>query len=143
MIVDEAHHGRNPGTLTQSMLEGLGRLGESVLFLTATPIQLRIGDLFSLLNALRPAEFMEAEVLERTLQSHRGILEAHHLIRSRPTSLDEVRKMLLDTLFDTASSEWSPTGLRDLYSRIVDGTSWIDPAATIHRVLGIGNWGCD
>jgi len=56
-IVDEAHHGRNPGTHTADMLQDIARMSGAALFLTATPLHLGTRDLFTLLNALRPTEF--------------------------------------------------------------------------------------
>lgn len=37
VIVDEAHHGRNPETQTSEMLRQLGQIGDCVVLLTATP----------------------------------------------------------------------------------------------------------
>jgi len=83
VVVDEAHHARNPETQTSEMLRDLGSLGDCVLLLTATPLHLGSRDLFTLLNALRPVEFRDASVFERDLHHHRGVIEAGSLVRSR------------------------------------------------------------
>lgn len=83
VIVDEAHHARNPETQTSQMLRELGQLGDCVVLLTATPLHLGSRDLFTLLNALRPAEFRDAEVFDRDLRQYAGIHEAGALIRTR------------------------------------------------------------
>jgi superfamily II DNA or RNA helicase len=83
VIVDEAHHSRNPGTLTSAMLRELGHLADALLLLTATPLHLGSRDLFTLLAAIRPSEFRDHAVFDRELQHHRGVLRAALLIRAR------------------------------------------------------------
>jgi SNF2 family DNA or RNA helicase len=61
VVVDEAHHARNPSTQTSEMLRDLGDLADCLIFLTATPLHLGNRDLFTLLNALRPTEFRDAK----------------------------------------------------------------------------------
>lgn len=82
VVVDEAHHGRNPGTLTADLLKTLGRIGGTVLFLTATPLHLGTRDLFTLLHALRPAEFRDPDVFDQMLHSHRGVHRASAMVRT-------------------------------------------------------------
>ena len=95
VIVDEAHHARNPETMTSAMLRELGALGEAVLLLTATPLHLGSQDLFTLLNALRRAEFRESEVFDSSLRHHRGVLRAGAIIRSgQAATADKVIKEL-------------------------------------------------
>jgi len=59
LILDEAHSIRNPTTLRHLVARYLCENATAVLFLTATPIQLRIEDLFVLLNTLRPDVFLD------------------------------------------------------------------------------------
>ena len=54
IIVDEAHHIKNPSTFAYKAVQLLCESAESVIFLTATPIQLGSMDLLVLLNLLRP-----------------------------------------------------------------------------------------
>jgi len=82
LIVDEAHHARNPGTLTTAMVGELGRISAGILLLTATPLHLKSRDLFTLLAHLRPTEFTSPEVFDAQLERHRGILEALAIVRS-------------------------------------------------------------
>jgi len=82
VVVDEAHHGRNPGTQTAELLQALGRIGGTVLFLTATPLQLSTRDLFTLLHALRPTEFRDPNVFDEMLRGHSGVHRASAMVRS-------------------------------------------------------------
>ncbi|MDT8389831.1 MAG: Swt1 family HEPN domain-containing protein [Lentisphaeria bacterium] len=54
VIVDEAHHIRNPNTYAHKAVRFFCDNAEAVLFMTATPLQTGDNDLFVLLNALRP-----------------------------------------------------------------------------------------
>jgi superfamily II DNA or RNA helicase/uncharacterized protein YuzE len=54
VIVDEAHHIRNPETLLHEGVRYFCDNAQAVLLLTATPVQLGSNDLFTLLNVLRP-----------------------------------------------------------------------------------------
>ncbi len=95
VIVDEAHHARNPETQTSEMLRDLGQMGDCVVLLTATPLHLGSRDLYTLVNALRPAEFRDAEVFDRELRHHSGVHEAGILIRTRQeTSLGAATELL-------------------------------------------------
>jgi superfamily II DNA or RNA helicase len=82
VIVDEAHHGRNPGTQTSEMLRDLARIGGSVLFLTATPLHLGTRDLFTLLQALRPTEFRDAPHFDDVVRRFATIHHTAALVRS-------------------------------------------------------------
>lgn len=83
VVVDEAHHARNPSTLTSALLEDLAKLGDAVLLLTATPVHLGSRDLFTLLKALRPVEYQDPHVFDRDLRNHSGVHEAAALVRQR------------------------------------------------------------
>lgn len=99
VIVDEAHHARNPATQTSETLRELGSMGGCVLLLTATPLHLGSKDLFTLLNALRPTEFRDAEVFDRDLRHHRGVIEAGLLVRARTKELLQAASERLQEVF--------------------------------------------
>ena len=54
VIVDEAHHIRNPDTYLHQAVRYFCDNAQAAVFLTATPVQLGSRDLFTLLNVLRP-----------------------------------------------------------------------------------------
>jgi SNF2 family DNA or RNA helicase len=60
VIVDEAHHLRNSDTFLHQGVRFFCEHAKTVLFLTATPIQLGSHDLFVLLNMLRPDLILDA-----------------------------------------------------------------------------------
>ena len=61
VIVDEAHHVRNPNTFSHEAVRFFCDNAEAVVFLTATPLMLGSDDLFVLLNLLRPDLIIDRE----------------------------------------------------------------------------------
>lgn len=109
VIFDEAHHCRNPETQTSELLRDLCEVGDCVVLLTATPIHLCSRDLFTLLQALRPVEFREAEVFDRDLKRHAALHEAGRLIRSQRLDLLAEARALVEAVFITGT----PASRRD------------------------------
>ena len=109
VIFDEAHHARNPGTQTSDLLRDLCEVGDCVVLLTATPIHLTSRDLFTLLQALRPVEFRDAEMFDRDLKRHSSVHEACRLIRAQRADLLPQVISLLDLVF----VQGIPAGRRD------------------------------
>lgn len=132
VIVDEAHHARNPGTQTAETLRELGALGDCVLLLTATPLHLGSRDLFTLLSALRPTEFRDAEVFDRELRHHRGVIEAGLLVRSRTqSSLDEacarLQEVFTTGVFKAIQDPLARQVIADMQERPPDDTrGWVE-----------------
>lgn len=81
VIVDEAHHMRNSGTLSNRLGHTLSQLAEAMLLLTATPIHLGNENLLNLLQILDREEFESPYVFEEALRSNRYIIEAERIIR--------------------------------------------------------------
>jgi ATP-dependent helicase HepA len=83
VIVDEAHHLRNPGTHSHDLARFLCDVSEAVLFLSATPVHLGSHNLYSLLNLLRPDLFPDETVFGETAEPNRHITQAMRHIRGR------------------------------------------------------------
>ena len=95
VIIDEAHHARNRETATSEVLRELCEVGDCVLLLTATPLNLKNEDLFTLVNALRPAEFRDAYVFDSQLERHSPVHVAGAIARrQQPQSLGEIAELL-------------------------------------------------
>ena len=93
VIVDEAHHLRNPETLSSELGTILSELSDAVLFLSATPLQLGTPDLFNLLNILLPQDFPEFELLHSLLEPNEFINNASRLLKNPAEALAELRKV--------------------------------------------------
>ena len=110
VIVDEAHHARNPETHTHQGIRFFCDNAEAVVFLTATPVQLGSRDLFSLLNLLRPDLIIDPPTFEQMAAPNGDINRAIALCRgARPGWKDEVRSRLTSAL----DTEWGRSFLRD------------------------------
>jgi superfamily II DNA or RNA helicase len=76
VIVDEAHYMRNPETATHDLGQLLSDWADSLIFLSATPLNLGRSDLFSLVNLLLPAEFADQTVFEDQLKPNARLTAA-------------------------------------------------------------------
>lgn len=82
VIVDEAHHIRNPETSTHRGVRFFCDHAEAVLFLTATPLQMRSDDLFVLLNVLRPDRVIDRESFAYLAEPNPHINRAVSFVRT-------------------------------------------------------------
>ncbi|WP_225755652.1 helicase-related protein [Actinotalea sp. Marseille-Q4924] len=97
VIVDEAHSMRNADTRSHALGEQLTDWADALVFLTATPINLRQEDLLHLLELLVPEDFGDLADLERRLEPNAVLNRLSEAI-SRPSSTVAERVALLDRL---------------------------------------------
>jgi ATP-dependent helicase HepA len=106
LVIDEAHHLRNPDTLSHRMGRILGENADSILLLTATPIHLGNVNLFYLLRILDPEQFgtnpaaMRDEVgeflFQRLIRANEPVIEALRVLRtSIPADFQRCQNLLL------------------------------------------------
>ena len=100
VIVDEAHHMSNPETRSSDLGESLSELADAMLLLTATPLQLRSGDLFNLLRILAPEEFTEMAFFQGLIEPNQYINQAMRQI-GRP----ELALASLQQVEDTSQAD--------------------------------------
>ncbi|WP_164939701.1 DEAD/DEAH box helicase [Bradyrhizobium zhanjiangense] len=103
LIVDEAHNARNTDTNLFQGLKILADNAEAVVLLTATPVQLGTGDLYSLLNLLRPDLVIDPPTFERMASPNGEINTAVSAIRG---SQPGWQRKALDHLDRAAATEW-------------------------------------
>lgn len=73
VIVDEAHSMRNQDTKSYALGTQIADWADSLVFLTATPINLRQADLLNLLELLAPEDYGDTQDLELRLEPNRII----------------------------------------------------------------------
>jgi superfamily II DNA or RNA helicase len=93
-IADEAHRMRNPESLQHKVGSTLSRSSDSVLFLTATPVQNRLEDLWNLLRLLSPEEFPVWPLFQNQVEANRLILMAQHALTQTPADVSRARFLL-------------------------------------------------
>ncbi len=109
VIVDEAHHIRNPNTFSHEAVRFFCDHAEAVVFLTATPIQLGNNDLFVLLNALRPDLVIDRESFLHMAEPNPLINQAVSVMRSQ---VPNWQSLALEALDQAASTPWGQSILR-------------------------------
>ena len=109
VIVDEAHHIRNPETYTHKAVRYFSDNAEAVVFLTATPIQMGSHDLFVLLNTLRPDLIIDRESFEHMAAPNPFINQAVALARAQEP---EWATQAAGALDEAATTAWGRAILR-------------------------------
>lgn len=84
LIVDEAHRLRNPETLQHKIGAVLTRSANAIVFLTATPVQNKLEDIWNLLRLLSPDEFSEWALFQEQVKGNRLILAAQAALAIHP-----------------------------------------------------------
>jgi len=149
VIVDEAHHLRNTNTYVHQGVRFLCEHAEAVVFLTATPIQLRSDDLYVLLNRLRPDIILDRNSFEYMSAPNPMINEAISRARS---ARDDWAGEALSCLEESARTDWGRAMLqtspdyvrlcqtlkrRDLSA--TDRLAFIRDAEALHTFAGLIN----
>ncbi|QFP75445.1 DEAD/DEAH box helicase [Deinococcus sp. AJ005] len=110
VIVDEAHHLRNPDTYLHQGVRFLCDHAQAVLLLTATPVQLGSDDLFTLLNVLRPDLIIDRPSFQQMAEPNRHINAA---VLSLRTAAQDWQSDGLKALEEAAMTEWGRLFLRE------------------------------
>ena len=103
VIIDVAHHIKNPNTYAYQAAQLFCENAESIVMLTATPIQLGDKDLFVLLNLLRPDLVIDYESFQHMSEPNPYINEAVRHIRSNHSNW---KNEALINLLTAGSTPW-------------------------------------
>jgi SNF2-related domain/Helicase conserved C-terminal domain len=90
VIIDEAHYMRNPKTATHRLGLLLREISEHIVLLSATPINLKSEDLFSLLNLVDPDNFQFRDQFESVLSANEPVVRARYLALDVTKSAQDV-----------------------------------------------------
>ena len=96
LIVDEAHHMRNPEAQTNTLGRLMRGVSEYLVLLTATPIHNYNRDLFSLLHLLDADTFSRHEDFVEILSANEPLVRTRDLVLKGQISTDEIREILLE-----------------------------------------------
>lgn len=110
VIVDEAHHVKNPDTFSHKAVRFFCDHAEAVVFLTATPVQLGSQDLFVLLNMLRPDLVIDPESFKHMAEPNPYINQAVSAMR---TQAPEWHQQALEAMDGASSTPWGQAILRN------------------------------
>lgn len=110
VILDEAHHIRNPQTFLHQAVRYFCDNAQAILFLSATPVQLGSEDLFTLLNALRPDLVIDQASFQQMAAPNRHINSAVKICRAaKPEWPAEARR----SLAEVANTDWGRLFIRE------------------------------
>ena len=133
-VIDEAHHLRNPGTMQRRAGQILEARSAAYLLLTATPIQLKGDDLYSLLNVMSPGQFDSLQIFKELQATNIHINNAVSLLK-RPTSRDFERA--LHALRNVENESLAPRFTKDITYHNVLRTLIDTPDPTWAHIAGI------
>lgn len=117
LIMDEAHTMRNMGTSTFKSAEIITSLSEHIVFLTATPVQNSLNDLFNILSLLDNDYFKDYDYFEKMLKPNSTIHKIIALIRNSH-SLDEIKTFIKEN-----ENNSYPTPLKTIFSEVIASAS--------------------
>lgn len=96
VIFDEAHHLRNPTTMSHAFAQLAVAASEFKLLLSATPINLHTDELRSLLSLIDPETFDRPESFRELNEENKPLVHARETARNMAVPLAELRRMLND-----------------------------------------------
>lgn len=125
VIIDEAHHIRN-GSLDKEKAYAYKctryfcEHADAVVMLTATPLQTKDDDLFTLLNLLRPDVIMDTEVFRMMSRPNGNIYRASHLVRMAST---DWQAKATEELLGVTNTQWGENVIakNPVYSEVLSG----------------------
>lgn len=109
VIIDEAHHMRNPGTRSFRLGSMLSDQSNHIILLSATPVQTGASDLLSLLRLVEPTEFTKTsqDMLNIRLDPNRYINSALRLLSTLAPNLSEIASEMKKALKTTHGQGFS------------------------------------
>jgi superfamily II DNA or RNA helicase len=91
VICDEAHRMRNPESLQHKLGAALSECADAMVFLSATPVQTALDNLWYLLRLLSPEEFEVLPLFMQQITANRLLLKTQVALARVPASLDSAR----------------------------------------------------
>jgi ATP-dependent helicase HepA len=113
LIMDEAHTFRNEATSTFEGAEMLASLADHILFLTATPVQNDLRDIFNVLSLLDNEYFMDFDYFRRMIEPNKTIHKIIAMMRNS-SGLNEIKAVVT-----SARTDCSNDFLTEIYNEII------------------------
>jgi len=136
LIMDEAHTMRNSDTSTFRSAKLITSLSEHIIFLTATPVQNKLEDLFYILSLLDNDYFKDFEYFQKMIAPNSTIHNMIAMLRNKHTS-EEIQSELV-----LYRNEEFPPFLQTIFEEIAS-LKTIDTAqkvAFIDRLTQADHW---
>ena len=142
LVVDEAHHMRNPETLTHRLGQLLNGVSAHRILLSATPIHLRSRDLYSLLRLLDPGTFEYKSTIDDLIRANEPIVAARDLLLNSNSTKDEIIACIKHARgFDILANSKALKLIRDdLDSKPLDVVNRAELASRLESVNQMANY---
>lgn len=127
LIMDEAHTMRNSDTSTHEAARAITAISQNIVFLTATPVQNKLTDLFNILNLLDSELFMDYEYFENQVKPNAFLHSLVAILRSN-ASHGEVQRHIESTINE----------ISDAYPDLVDIVGRIAAAKELTTSVKVG-----
>lgn len=114
LVADEAHRLRNASTLQYALGRVLTQLADAAVFLSATPVQNSLDDLWHLLRLLAPESFQDRTLFQRQIEANRPLFAAQTALRSRPPDTSSAERHLSEFFEVLPGGAAAMAGVRDL-----------------------------
>ncbi|MES0110162.1 helicase-related protein [Mesorhizobium sp. M0013] len=138
VIVDEAHHIRNPETFLHQGIRYFCDNAQAVVLMTATPVQLGSKDLYTLLNVLRPDLVIDPTSFQQMAEPNGFINEAVKQCRAAEPGWQAEARGSLERV---AQTDWGRLFIREtpafqeIYDRL--GSDAVSDQERIKTIYGI------
>lgn len=140
LVIDEAHHMRNPATHLYRLGELVNAVSAHRVFLSATPIHLRNRDLHSLLRLIDPDTFQYERTLDDLIRTNEPIIAARDLLM-RAGSREKIIERIDDALqFEILADSKALRLIReDMERRQLDTATRAELASRLESVNQLAN----
>ena len=135
LVVDEAHHLRNPGTQSARIGTLLRDASEHVVLLSATPLNNKEDDLFHLLRLVDPDTFSSSDFFPKVLAANEPLVLARRLVMAGQSRAKVVEALRLAGQHELLRGNRRLKGIIDS----VDEESLTDPASRVELASRIDN----
>ena len=121
VVCDEAHRMRNTGTDTFDGAKKFMAAARSAIFMSATPIMLHEGNLFTLLHLLDPDQFKSEDVFRNLMNANKPFVAAISELNAKMPFKEIAERLLESELrYEYKSSgeeefEWTAVSVKDDY----------------------------
>lgn len=122
VVIDEAHHMRNPDTDSNELGNTLSNMTEMILMLSATPLNLRNEDLYNQMHILNPIVFPDKTTFETLQGPVIRLNRIRHLVTiNSPDARDEIFAKLHELRKEPLGEViYSHPGVKKLTERLED-----------------------
>jgi len=144
LIVDEAHRLRNPGTLQHRAGRLLCDATDYRIFLTATPVQNSLEDLWNLLKLLSEDQFPDRDIFFSQISANQKILLCQKFLSQNPPEIRNAYQTLgdlgtSDNFSVPASKEFVESIFQRLQNERIDVNSLVELNSDVSQLNSLGH----